>query len=153
MFRFWFAFFVLIVCQISSAAPSGVDAQKLKQHINQPSGSTMLRVLHLPLWDMPLSDAKRWVDEAKSANYNTIVLMIWSGVKLNNSPWTHFANPWSPAELSDWAAYAKSKGLDVVIEVKLLSHQQFFFQESHPELMYNTKTYDPDNPAVYKIVY
>lgn len=150
MFRLFFAF--LLLCSSCNAifAATNVAPSIAPQTttVNAP-----LRVLHLPLWDMSLSEAKRWTHRARVAEYNTIVLMVWSGVKLNSAPWSTFNQPWSPKELAEWAAYAKCQGLDVVIEVKLLTHQDFYFQNTHPQLMFNSATYDPRNPDVYKAVF
>jgi hypothetical protein len=52
-----------------------------------------------------------------------------------------------------WAAYARAHGLDVIPEVKLLTHQEQFFQKHHPGLMFNAVSYDPRKEGVYQVVF
>jgi hypothetical protein len=148
---------LLIFCQGGFAVqsvpsiPSRIAAESTPKDVGSPADA--LRVLHLPLGELSLTDAKHWVDKAATAHFNAIVLMIWSGVKLSSSPWANTKYPWTPADLAEWAAYTKGKGLDVIIGVQLLSKQNFFFQETRPELMFNQYTYDPRKAEVQKVVF
>ncbi len=56
-------------------------------------------------------------------------------------------------ELRQLAAYARSNGLTVVPEVKLLTKQGRFFKRAHPQLLFNSDTYDPRQPEVYDLVF
>jgi len=147
---------LIISCQCGFAMQSvpSITSQIAAKRTPNDVGNTAhaLRVLHLPLGELSLSDAKRWVDKAAAARFNAIVLMIWGGIKLNSSPWATIENPLTPANLAEWATYTKGKGLDVIIGLQLLSHQEFFLQETRPELMFNHITYDPRKAEVQKIV-
>ena len=41
----------------------------------------------------------------------------------------------------------------ILPEIKLLTHQEKFFQDKYPELMYNKITYDPAKERVYGVVF
>jgi N-acetyl-beta-hexosaminidase len=73
-------------------------------------------------------------------------------VTLNSLP-AVFDKTWNKDELRDVAKYANGLGINVIPEVKLLTHQKLFFAEHFPELMFDHQTYDPKNPAVYKKVF
>ncbi len=62
-------------------------------------------------------------------------------------------NSMSKNDLRAIIAYARSKGLEVIPEVKFLTHQQNLLANSHRELLLNGVTYDPNKPEVYKIVF
>jgi len=57
------------------------------------------------------------------------------------------------AEFISWVTYARARSLDVIPEIMLLTHQEKFFQEHHPKLMFNKSTYDPRNEETYSAVF
>jgi hypothetical protein len=112
-----------------------------------------VRAVHFVLRAVSVADAKHIVDVASAAGFNTIQVTISDGVKLDNAPWTTTSASWKKADFIDWVSYTKSKGLIIVPELKLLTHQEKLFQNLHPELMYNSLTYDPRNTATYQRVF
>lgn len=62
-------------------------------------------------------------------------------------------SPMSKQDLREIVLYAKGKGLEVIPEVKFLTHQEKFLRRSHPELMLNEVTYDPKNPKTYDLAF
>lgn len=111
------------------------------------------RVLHLPLWPGELKTYENIIRLARFNHYNTLILLNFKGVKLNSLKHLTKENALSKRDFKKLLSYAKENGLEVVPELKLLSHQEKFFGETHPELMFNKSTYDPRKNKVYKYVY
>ena len=111
------------------------------------------RLWHFVLRHVSLKDAKWMVDKAKKYGFNSVVVLVTDGVKLDKSPWTPLKGAWSKNEFISWVEYAKSSGMEVIPEVKLLTHQEKFFQKNHPSLMYNSFTYDPRFNQVYDVIF
>jgi len=109
-----------------------------------------VRALHFVLRAVPLDKAYWLVDEAKAAGFNTIIVTVTDGVALNTAPWGKKPGAWSREEFKSWVEHAQRANMKVVPELKLLSHQDKFFQNGHPALMFNSLTYDPVNPFVYE---
>ena len=101
---------------------------------------------------MSLDQAKTIINKVDAADYNTVILEISQGIQLNRAPWTPFEDALTKAEFVELVKYMKKKNLQVIPELKLFTHQESFFGENYPELMFNSKTYDPRNEEVYKIV-
>jgi Glycosyl hydrolase family 20, catalytic domain len=112
--------------------------------------TTPIKAFHFVLHRMTTVEAKGLVDTITNAGFNTIVVTIKDGVKLNYATWKPTADAWSKSDFIDWVSYAKSRGLNVVPELKLLTHQELLLQRRYPALMFNGHTYDPHNPTVYK---
>ena len=113
-----------------------------------------VRALHFVLRAVPLDKAYWMVDEAKRSGLNTIVVLVTDGVALKHAPWRSKPGVWSRDEFKAWAMHAQGKGMQVVPELKLLTHQEKYLQNAHPEVMFNSNTYDANNPKVYqKYVY
>lgn len=47
----------------------------------------------------------------------------------------------------------RAHGLDVIPELKLMTHQEQFFQKHYPGLMFNAVSYDPRKEGVYQAVF
>ncbi len=120
---------------------------------NSNASPMQYRILHIVLRGPPMEVARSLVDTAKASGYNAIQFMLTDGVMLDNAPWTPKKRTWTKAQLLDWVAYVRSNGLEVIPEVKLLTHQELFLQPLHPELLFNSVTYDPRKEAVYKKVF
>jgi hypothetical protein len=124
---------------------------------NLPANSSttplQYRIVHIVLRGPPLQAARAMVDTAKASGYNAIQFMLTDGVMLDNAPWAPNKSAWSKAQLLDWVAYARSRGLEVIPEVKLLTHQEKFFQAREPDLLFNAVTYDPRKEVVYQKVF
>jgi hypothetical protein len=62
-------------------------------------------------------------------------------------------NGWEITQFQELVKFAKQNGLQVIPEIKFLTHQKLYFNDKYPELMFNEHTYDPRNSAVYDINY
>jgi len=111
------------------------------------------RIVHFVLRGVSLETARGIVDTAKDSGFNAIQVTLSDGVVLEKSPWTPRKDAWSKAEFLTWVAYARSRGLEVIPEIQLLTHQEKFFQDNYPELMFNVVTYDPRKEGVYRLVF
>lgn len=107
-----------------------------------------VRALHLVLRAVSVADAKARIDLAASAGYNVLVLALADGVAFEHVPGRVRDDAWTVSELLGVVEYARQRGLSVVPEIKFLTHQEKFFQDTHPELMFNTLTSDPRLEAV-----
>jgi hypothetical protein len=72
---------------------------------------------------------------------------------MEQAPWEARKDAWSKAQLMEWVGYAYEKGLEVIPEVRLLTHQNRFFMKQHPDLMFNKSTYDPRKEDTYQRVF
>ncbi len=113
---------------------------------------------HFVLRYMTLEEAKELIDKIARAKYNTVIMQLgfW-GVEFNKAPWDapipeDEIIPLTRAEFVELVEYTQSKHIDIVPEIKLFTHQEKLFNKSHPELMFNSKTYDPTKEEVYKLV-
>lgn len=136
--------FLLLLCATLAQAAVTIPSSILPAKV---------RAVHFVLRAVSVADAKHIVDVASAAGFNTIQVVITDGVKLDNAPWATTTTAWKKTDLIDWVAYTKSKSLVIVPELQLLTHQEKLFQNLHPELMYNSETYDPRNAATYQRVF
>lgn len=113
-----------------------------------------VRALHFVLRGVPLDKAYWMVNEAKRSGLNTIVVLVSDGVVLQNSPWSIRKGAWSRDEFKAWVRHAQGKGIQVIPELQLLTHQEKFLQDGHPDVMLNAYTYDAESEKIYpKYVY
>lgn len=114
-----------------------------------------IRAMHFVVINLTVADAKRLIDEASQAHFNTLIMAIpkKSGLKLDAMPWI-VKGPltWSSNDLREVVAYARHKQMEVIPHLPLLSHQEQLLAPYFPELLYNASTYDPRNERVYNIV-
>lgn len=120
------------------------------------SGSSWepMRIMHFVLTGtVPLERAREYVNQAQAAGFTAVQVVLTDGVRLDHAPWKPVKGAWTKAEFLSWAAYARAHGLDVIPEVKLLTHQEQFFQKHYPGLMFNAVSYDPRKEGVYQAVF
>lgn len=110
------------------------------------------RAIHFVLRAVSLESGRRIIDKAKADGFNTVIVTLTDGVRLDTAPWKPRQDAWSKADFVLWWKYAKSHGLEVIPELKLLTHQEKYLQGNFPELMYNSSTYDPRSPNIYRLV-
>lgn len=134
---------LLLVCNIIWLNPACASTPPKPQPV---------RALHFVLWGTTVADAKRITDLAKSSGLNTLVISLGNAVKFRSIPGKLRPGAWSIDELQTFVNYAKQLDLNVIPELTLLSHQEKFFGNSHPDLMFNVSTYDPRKPEVYSLV-
>lgn len=114
-----------------------------------------IRALHIVTRAVTPEKVKKIIDQANRESFNTIILGIAWGesTKLNSMPWVDAPFSWSREELLSVVNYARSKNMEVIPHIPLLSHQKVLLKKPFPELMYNGQTYDPRNPMVYDLVF
>lgn len=111
-----------------------------------------IRALHFVLRDVSVEEARRLVGLARSNQFNMLIVQLADGVRLPSIEAVARSDAWSLDRLSDFAEYARSNGLQFVPELKLLSQQGKLLKGHYPELMYNSKTYDPRKERTYELV-
>jgi hypothetical protein len=120
----------------------------------EAQGRAPIRALHVVVKNVALPDIKRIIDQAQEHHFNMMVLGVFNAVRFDSMPLGKEKVPtWSVREFMEVVTYARSKGLDVVPELKLLSHQEHFFAKYRPDLLFNATTYEPRNPEVYVQTY
>jgi len=102
---------------------------------------------------VPLEDALRILSIACDSGFNTIVVQIANGIKLDSRPELARRGAWEKDELAAFMSSASACDIEVVPEFKFLTHQEKFLQHHYPELMYNAVTYDPRKDGVYDVVF
>ena len=111
------------------------------------------RVVHIVLRKTSSQSVHRFIDQARLARMNTIILQLADAVNLDSGVVSPRKDAYEIAEFLELVDYARANGLEVVPDVPLLTHQEKFFKKSFPELMYNNVTYDPRIDAVYDHVF
>lgn len=134
----WLCFFFGFVLQAFSA------------NVQQP---TPIRAVHFVLRSVGDDEAKRMADLASKSGFNTLIFELGDAVQFSSFPGHFFANALPKDNLLQFVQYARDLGLYVVPEINLLTHQQKLFGKSRPDLMFNSLTYDPRKPEIYKIVF
>lgn len=113
---------------------------------------TKMRVLHLSLWPCTIQDFKEDIKLARFFHYNSLILLNFYGVDLKSLRHMNIdeKQKWSTTDFQQMVRFAQENGLEVIPELKLLSHQKQFIKDSHPEYLYNKDTYDPRKDELYK---
>lgn len=147
IFRCFLIGALLILSSVVQAMPS--SPRQDTSALGKP-----IRALHFVLMPgMKLSSAKWLVNRASEASFNTIVVQLAGGVRMRSLPKKSDEQAWTKKEFKEWLDYTKQKGIVVIPELKLLTHQNKLFEKRYPNLMYNHDTYDPRNKGVYEIVF
>lgn len=110
------------------------------------------RAFHFVLRDVAVESARRLVNLARENQFNTLIVQLADGVALPSLEEIARPDAWSPEELASFADYTRQNGLEFVPEIKLLTHQGKLLKGHYPELMYNSKTYDPRSEETYRLV-
>lgn len=111
-----------------------------------------VRALHIVLGPLTTADVVRITDLAATSGYNTMILDMGRKIAFPSFPGKLLSSPWTRDEFVTVVAYIRSKGMDVIPGIQLLTHQDQFFASQHPELMLSPLVYDPQNPMVYKLI-
>lgn len=124
-----------------------------------------IKAIHVPLKTVNQKAYFLSTIDKIESRFNTIVIQVNNKViyekhpeitssEAENMVRTQYSGPpMSKKDLYEIVTYAKKKGLEVIPEVKFLTHQEKFLRRSHPELMFNEVTYDPQNEKVYAIAF
>lgn len=138
---------LLVISELPLAMAAPIQDKQLS------AGSEKIRAFHFVLRLVSPENARRMIDIAHDAGFNTVQVTITDGVQLEHAPWLPLPDAWGKDEFIAWVGYARNKGVEVVPEFQLLTHQEKFFQNNHPGLMFNSSTYDPRNKETYKQVF
>lgn len=111
-----------------------------------------VRALHFSIDGLEASDAERLIWDASQNQFNTVILQLGKHVVV---PGFGGAGPgaWDPATLEEVVRYARQSGLQVVPEIKLLSHQEKLFKDIRNGILLNPWTYDPSADSTYAVVF
>ncbi len=95
------------------------------------------------------------IDRMRRGHYNLVLLSISNNVQFKSLGKLANNCAWPLDDFLKVVKHARESGMEVVPELRFLSHQHkdFLVTGAYPELMYNEKTYDPQNERVYKIVF
>lgn len=110
-----------------------------------------VRGLHLVLRGVAVDDVKRRIDLAAASGFNSLVMSLADGVAFASFPGDVRNDAWSIGELKDVVEYSRRRGIKVIPEIALLTHQEKFFQTRHRALMFNALTFDPRLEGTYKL--
>jgi hypothetical protein len=115
---------------------------------------TKMRVLHISLWLCTIQDFKETIRLARFSHFNTLILLNHYGVDLQSLQHLEIkgATKWSSAEFQEMVRFTQENGLEVIPELKLLSHQDKLLSNSLPKYLYNKTTYDPRKKELYEKV-
>lgn len=151
----WFGFFAV---QVPVLAADLIHARGTTSLVNPISHH--VRALHLSLEPAAKADeqvtpekAKRLITLAKKNGFNTLIILLANNVVLKSMPSSMHDRSWTAREFIQVVEFARSNGLDVIPEVKLLNKQRMFFANNYPNLMFNQNIYDPRKDDVYRIVF
>jgi len=112
------------------------------------------RGLHVVVRHINAAELRGVLRLAERNRFNFVVMQLTADVGFKSFPRPEDATPTiSVEELKGLLELANKAGLEIIPEIQLLSHQEKLFQDIHPELMFNARTYDPRNPDVYRLVY
>jgi hypothetical protein len=138
---------LLLAAFFVAAAGSGIEPVQA-----QPKAPPV-RAVHVVLNSLAVSDLVRQADMAERAGFNTMILDLGNKVAFRSFPGQLSPTAWSPDEFLSVVSYIRSKGMEVIPGVPLLSHQWQFLAGTHPELMFAPGDYNPENTGVYKLVF
>lgn len=140
----------------------------LKKHIEAQDGKLTegyiidwpdqnIRAFHFSANGISEETAMKLLKKAREYQYNTLVVKMTNGVNFDASIIPVRKNAWSEDFLQRFSRVAHEFGMNLIPEVKLLSHQEtnFFMNwrhKKHAHLMYNPFTYNPSNPNTKEIV-
>ena len=80
-------------------------------------------------------------------------VLLTNGVQLDHAPRQPLPDTWSKQDFLSWVNDVRNQGLEVIPEIKLLTHQEKFYQDRQPGLMFNQSTYDPRKEETYQRVF
>ena len=111
------------------------------------------RAVHIMQKDIAPETVEQLITAARYGHFNLLLLSLADGVRIPSMERMLGKRPWTKEELLKVANYANENGMTVVPELRLLTHQEKFLKQGHPQLMFNHSTYNPDNPETYKVVF
>jgi hypothetical protein len=150
------ALLALALAQNSGVVEAGVGGMPLPA-----AGKAPIRAIHISLEPGAIADeqvspvlAKKLILRARENGFNTLVILLSNQVRLNSNPTpVKDSRAWSREDFLDVAGFARNQGLEIVPEIKLLTHQEKLLKKHRPDLLFNDFTYDPRKESVYQLIF
>ena len=88
------------------------------------------------------------VDYAAAQGFNRMILRFDDGMEIAGAPWVPLPGALPEADVQYLIDHAISVGIKVIPELKLLTHQDKFFKDTSPKMLFNLETYNttPTSP-------
>jgi hypothetical protein len=90
---------------------------------------------------------------ARNSGMNTIIVQPTQGVRFRTLPGSARTGSMSVEQFRELVKFTRDSGLELVPELKTLTHQEKVLRDLHPNLMLNRYEYNPDNPETYAFVF
>jgi len=121
-----------------------------------------IRALHIGEF-FSKKELKDWIKKMRFSHFNTLVIRLGKPrtniialkrfklfpEKLTINWFLKIKECINIQDFQEIVKYAKENGLDLVPEIKFLTHQEKFIADTYPEFMFNKLTYDPQNEKLY----
>lgn len=104
------------------------------------------RVFHFVARGVTEVEALNLLKKARYYNFNTIIIQLADGVKLESMEGLYRHDAWDKDFLKEFSIKAEELDLEFIPEIKFLTHQEKLLKGRYPALMYNRFTYDPRLP-------
>jgi len=111
-----------------------------------------IRAIHIVLRNTLLKDLKKLIKKSRFGQFNTVIFQVADGVKLKSMEGLYKQNALTVEEFKKLVKFSRENGLEVIPELKLLTHQEKFLKNKYPDIMFNRVTYNPANPKTYQVV-
>lgn len=111
-----------------------------------------IRALHITPQNIRPDHARELVQVGFRKDFNLVIFRLTTNMEFRNSPWELTTPSWTLQDVKDFSRFVRSLGFVLVPEIKLLTHQEKFFGTLHPDLMFNSVTYDPTNENVKELI-
>lgn len=115
--------------------------------------SNTVYALHFVLRDIDYSEAYDLVKYGSELGYNTLVVDIRNTVSFTEEHCPDCKSSWSDEEVRKFVNNVRALDMEIIPEIKLLTHQEVFFKGHFSDLMYNKHTYNPADERVYSVVF
>jgi len=159
----WIRFFLLLMgvafAEFAHGSASQVGSEQQVQSITKQRPS-QIRALHFvmrPSGDsypaLEIEMAKRLVILARDNGFNTIIMQLANGIYLQKNFGVVRPGVWNKEQLQEFVAFSRSNKMEVIPEIELLTHQEKYFENQYPKLMFNRSTYNPNDPLVYEKIF
>lgn len=116
------------------------------------SDTTYIKAIHIVAFKVSVDKLIEIVQTAAELEYNTIIIQVSKGVELENSPWTPIEGALNKDDLRKVIKIAQDNDIEIIPEIKFLTHQEKLLENNYPHLMYNSVTYDPSKKEIYDII-
>jgi len=106
------------------------------------------RGAHLMVRRLNEREIIRVLDVIRRSRFNLLILNVGEGVRWSSLPRrAHLPKAVSKEAIRRVVDYARGFGVEIVVSAKLLSHQEKLLKATRPDLLWNSTTMNPSNPA------